>query len=261
MVRVGLVLVVLVLSALNTSGETPAQSVVARGEANAAVDDTATSSSVDSQTEKQDSIPDEPPADTARSSSADTEATDSSDVRDSSSPPETAGETTASSEDQPQPDAPDDSDPYEDDTETPMVQCDPELGCENEASLMITLSLSLMIVTICMIYLLHRYQVKRIPESTATILLGIAVGLVIRMSGKTLSQILYFNPETFFLYLLPPIIFEGGYSLNRVNFFKNLIAITVFAVTMGSHGLVTCSANGLQVVGTIISTIIVGVGA
>eukprot|EP00656_Telonema_subtile_P042964 TRINITY_DN4909_c0_g1_i1.p1 TRINITY_DN4909_c0_g1~~TRINITY_DN4909_c0_g1_i1.p1 ORF type:complete len:432 (+),score=53.19 TRINITY_DN4909_c0_g1_i1:79-1374(+) len=140
----------------------------------------------------------------------------------------------------------DEEDPYlndsGDDTET-VAHCDPTLGCEADASLMITLSLSLMVGAICMLYMFQRLKIQIFPESTATILLGIAVGLVIRMNGKTLSQILYFNPETFFLYLLPPIIFESGYSLNRVNFFKNLVPITVFAV-----------------VGTIISTFVIGFG-
>jgi len=56
-----------------------------------------------------------------------------------------------------------------------------------------------------------------------------------------ISNLLLQSPEVFFFFLLPPIIFEAGYSLKRKDFFQNIGAITLYAM-----------------VGTMISTFIVG---
>jgi len=37
----------------------------------------------------------------------------------------------------------------------------------------------------------------------------------------------------FFLYLVPPILFESGYSLNHKDFFRNFTSIVLFA-TVGT---------------------------
>ncbi|KAG9393450.1 Na /H exchanger [Carpediemonas membranifera] len=109
---------------------------------------------------------------------------------------------------------------------------------------MLCVCIILMALTIyCMVFL----KISWIPESIVTICLGAIGGLVMKLSSayfelgiESLSE---FDPEVFFLFLLPPIIFEGGYSLNKSHFFRNIFTICLYAY-----------------IGTVISALFTGIG-
>ncbi|KAJ8016060.1 hypothetical protein DPEC_G00003220 [Dallia pectoralis] len=118
---------------------------------------------------------------------------------------------------------------------------------EEEQSSGMTIFFSLLVIGICIIlvHLLIKFKLHFLPESVAVVSLGILMGGFIKLIEfqelANWKEEEMFRPNMFFLLLLPPIIFESGYSLHKGNFFQNIGSITLFAV-----------------VGTVISAFIVG---
>jgi sodium/hydrogen exchanger 8 len=68
-------------------------------------------------------------------------------------------------------------------------------------------------------------------ESITALLLGFCSGVVVLLASKGQnSHILQFDEELFFIYLLPPIIFNAGFQVKKKEFFRNFIAIMLFGV-------------------------------
>ncbi|XP_077464436.1 sodium/hydrogen exchanger 8 [Stigmatopora argus] len=120
---------------------------------------------------------------------------------------------------------------------------------EEEQSNGLTIFFSLLVIGICIIlvHLLIKFKLHFLPESVAVVFLGILMGGFIKIIEfqelANWKEEEMFRPNMFFLLLLPPIIFESGYSLHKGNFFQNIGSITLFAV-----------------IGTAISAFIVGGG-
>ena len=122
------------------------------------------------------------------------------------------------------------------------LEVDEEAGHEFDA---INTLLLVVVLGLCILaaYLIKKYRFYYMPESAAALLVGLLVGGVARLITGNAEELhfLSFQPELFFFLLLPPIIFEAGYTLRRKHFFRNLGTIVSYAV-----------------IGTLISTFIVG---
>ncbi|KAK8508875.1 hypothetical protein V6N13_090827 [Hibiscus sabdariffa] len=68
-------------------------------------------------------------------------------------------------------------------------------------------------------------------ESITALLLGLGAGAVVLFVSKgNSSRILVFSEDLFFLYLLPPIIFNAGFQVKKKQFFKNFTIILMFGI-------------------------------
>ncbi|NXO29802.1 SL9A8 protein, partial [Cisticola juncidis] len=107
---------------------------------------------------------------------------------------------------------------------------------QEEQSSGMTIFFSLLVIAICIIlvHLLIEYRLHFLPESVAVVSLGILMGAFIKIiEAQKLAnwkEEEMFRPNMFFLLLLPPIIFESGYSLHKGNFFQNIGSIILFSV-------------------------------
>lgn len=113
-----------------------------------------------------------------------------------------------------------------------------EFGALNTLLLVVILGLCIIAA-----YLIKQNSIYYLPESAAAICVGVIVGGLARAVYPSTEELefLTFEPQLFFFLLLPPIIFEAGYSLKKRDFFQNIWTISLFAV-----------------IGTIISTFFIG---
>ncbi|KAL6051961.1 monovalent cation:H+ antiporter, CPA1 (nhx1), variant 2 [Balamuthia mandrillaris] len=108
----------------------------------------------------------------------------------------------------------------------------PEQAEESELSFTFLLLIALLIVCFLSAYILSQIQpVKYLHETGAAILFGALIGAFIRFFTdiERLKSIVKFKGDFFFLFLLPPIIFESGYTMKKSQFFKSLDSILAFA--------------------------------
>ncbi|ORX55681.1 sodium/hydrogen exchanger [Hesseltinella vesiculosa] len=90
---------------------------------------------------------------------------------------------------------------------------------------------SLLIGALWTSYYLQLRKIRAIHETVVSIMAGMIVGLVIKLSpGTIIQKMMQFNQGYFFNLLLPPIILNSGYELKRRNFFYNFGTILTFAM-------------------------------
>ena len=79
-------------------------------------------------------------------------------------------------------------------------------------------------------------------ETCATLILGMCVSLIVyAIVEDEFQEVWKFNPQFFFYFLLPPIIFNSGFNMRKKRFFANLGNIMLFglAVTLVCFTLYT----------------------
>eukprot|EP01133_Synstelium_polycarpum_P007435 gene7435-8700_t len=85
--------------------------------------------------------------------------------------------------------------------------------------------------SVLIVYIVVSLHIPWLPESVAVVVYGIIIGIIVRFTGSPLvNGVVTFDPEKFFLFILPTIIFECGFSLPKTDFFQNIVAILLFAV-------------------------------
>ncbi|XP_051152696.1 sodium/hydrogen exchanger 2-like [Andrographis paniculata] len=118
------------------------------------------------------------------------------------------------------------------------------LSTSDHASVVsITVFVTLLCTCIVIGHLLE--ESRWMNESTTALIIGLSSGvLILLVSGGKSSHLMVFSEDLFFIYLLPPIIFNAGFQVKKKQFFHNFMTIMLFGA-----------------IGTLISFTIISIGA
>uniref|UniRef100_A0A2P2L0H8 Sodium/hydrogen exchanger n=1 Tax=Rhizophora mucronata TaxID=61149 RepID=A0A2P2L0H8_RHIMU len=100
-------------------------------------------------------------------------------------------------------------------------------------------SMNLFVALLCTCIVIgHLLEENRwMNESITALIIGVCTGVVILLiSGGRSSRLLVFSEDLFFIYLLPPIIFNAGFQVKKKQFFRNFITIMLY----GAVGTLIC---------------------
>ncbi|KAF1001352.1 sodium/hydrogen exchanger 1-like isoform X1 [Apium graveolens] len=111
-------------------------------------------------------------------------------------------------------------------------------------------NITLFVALICSCIIIGHLLVenKWTNESTTPLLIGLCSGVVILLrTGGTNSRLLEFDEQLFFIYLLPPIIFNAGFQVKKKQFFQNFMTIMLFGAigTAMSFTIISFGAKNL----------------
>ncbi|XP_065028372.1 sodium/hydrogen exchanger 6-like isoform X2 [Musa acuminata AAA Group] len=103
---------------------------------------------------------------------------------------------------------------------------------QQAAGVGILLQISMLVLSFVVGHVLRRHKFYYLPEASVSLLIGLVVGGIANISHTEANIRGWFNfhEEFFFLFLLPPIIFQSGFSLAPKPFFSNFGAIITLAI-------------------------------
>ncbi|KAK8460029.1 hypothetical protein SEVIR_2G260400v4 [Setaria viridis] len=103
---------------------------------------------------------------------------------------------------------------------------------QQAAGVGILLQISMLVLSFVLGHVLRRRKFYYLPEASGSLLIGMIVGGLANISNTQKSTRRWFNfrEDFFLLFLLPPIIFQSGFSLAPKPFFSNFGAIITFAI-------------------------------
>ncbi|ONK68518.1 uncharacterized protein A4U43_C05F12670 [Asparagus officinalis] len=116
---------------------------------------------------------------------------------------------------------------------------------DTDRTSVVPISLFVAVLCLCIVAAHLLKESRWVNESITAIVIGCITGTVILLLSKgSSSHILQFDEELFFIYLLPPIIFNAGFQVKKKQFFQNFLTIMLFGAA-----------------GVFISSIIISVGS